>query len=157
MFQRRRKRLTDRAREASDQRDAGNGAARIAAIHPHERGEVGSVERPNYGAFTYFDFPLILRGRVSNRCRMRSPLHSDKYQLFLEELNTLRADAGLSQTELAARMQIGQDVVSRCEAGRRRVDVFELALWTHACGTTLEAFVKKLDERIQRHQLPSLL
>lgn len=116
-----------------------------------------SAMRPDYGVFTYFDFSLILRGRVSSRCRMRSPLHSDKYQLFLEELNTLRADAGLSQTELAARMQIGQDVVSRCEAGRRRVDVFELALWTHACGTTLEAFVKKLDERIQRHQLPSLL
>jgi transcriptional regulator with XRE-family HTH domain len=88
---------------------------------------------------------------------MRSPLHSEKYQLFLEELNTLRADAGLSQSELAGRMLVGQDVISRCEAGRRRVDVFELALWTHACGTTLEAFVKKLDERIQRHQLPSLL
>lgn len=88
---------------------------------------------------------------------MRSPLYSEKYQLFLEELNTLRADAGLSQSELAVRMQIGQDVVSRCEAGRRRVDVLELALWAHACGTTLEAFVKKLDERIQRHQLPSLL
>lgn len=54
-------------------------------------------------------------------------------------------------------MQIGQDIVSRCESGRRRVDVFELALWTHACGTTLESFVKKLDDRIQRHQLPSLL
>ena len=118
---------------------------------------VNSSRRPNYGVFPYFDFPLILRGRVSNRCRMRSPLHSEKYQLFLEELNTLRADAGLSQSELAARMQVGQDLISRCEAGRRRVDVFELALWTHACGTTLEAFVKKLDERIQRHQLPSLL
>ena len=88
---------------------------------------------------------------------MRSPLHSEKYKLFLEELNILRAEAGLSQVELGERMQIGQDVVSRCEAGRRRVDVFELALWTHACGTTLETFVKRLDERIQRHQFPSLL
>ncbi len=88
---------------------------------------------------------------------MRSPLHSEKYKLFLEELNALREKAGISQMELADRMQIGQDIVSRCESGRRRVDVFELALWTHACGTSLEAFVKKLDERIQRHQFPSLL
>lgn len=88
---------------------------------------------------------------------MRHPLHSEKYQLFLEELNALRAETGLSQVELADRMQVGQDLISRCESGRRRVDVFELALWTHACGTTLEAFVKKLDERIQRHRLPSLL
>ncbi|MBI3346930.1 MAG: helix-turn-helix transcriptional regulator [Burkholderiales bacterium] len=77
--------------------------------------------------------------------------------MFLEELNTLREEAGLSQMELADRMKIGQDIVSRCESGRRRVDVFELALWTHACGTTLEAFVKKLDERIKRHRLPSLM
>jgi transcriptional regulator with XRE-family HTH domain len=88
---------------------------------------------------------------------MRNPLHSEKYKLFLEELNALRAEAGISQMELAARMQIGQDIVSRCESGRRRVDVFELALWTHACGSTLEMFVKRLDERIQRHQLPSML
>jgi transcriptional regulator with XRE-family HTH domain len=88
---------------------------------------------------------------------MRSPLHSEKYKLFLEELNTLREEAGISQAELADRMQTGQDIVSRCESGRRRVDVFELALWAHACGSTLEAFVKKLDERIQSHQLPTLL
>ncbi len=88
---------------------------------------------------------------------MRHPLHSEKYKLFLEELNALREKAGISQMELADRMQIGQDIVSRCESGRRRVDVFEIALWTHACGTSLEAFVKKLDERIQRHQFPSLL
>lgn len=88
---------------------------------------------------------------------MRNPLHSEKYKLFLEELNALREQAGISQMELADRMQIDQAIVSRCESGRRRVDVFELALWTHACGTTLEAFVKKLDERIQRHQIPSLL
>jgi transcriptional regulator with XRE-family HTH domain len=88
---------------------------------------------------------------------MRYPLHSEKYKLFLEELNALREQAGISQMELADRMHIGQDVVSRCESGRRRVDVFELALWTHACGTSLEAFVKKLDERIQRNQFPSLL
>ena len=88
---------------------------------------------------------------------MRYPLHSEKYKLFLEELNALREKAGISQMELADRMQIGQDIVSRCESGRRRVDVFELALWTHACGASLEAFVKKLDERIQRHQFPSLL
>lgn len=88
---------------------------------------------------------------------MRYPLHHEKYKLFLDELNLLRGQAGLNQTELADRMGIGQDVVRRCEAGLRRVDVFELALWAHACGTTLEAFVKKLDERIQRHQLPGLL
>ncbi|MDR7269866.1 transcriptional regulator with XRE-family HTH domain [Pelomonas saccharophila] len=88
---------------------------------------------------------------------MRYPLHHEKYKLFLEELNLLRDKAEISQMELADRMGIGQDIISRCESGRRRVDVFELALWTHACGVTLEEFVRNLDERIQRHQLPGLL
>lgn len=32
---------------------------------------------------------------------MRHPLHSEKYKLFLEELNALREIAGISQMELA--------------------------------------------------------
>ncbi|WP_457356233.1 helix-turn-helix domain-containing protein [Roseateles sp. P5_D6] len=75
----------------------------------------------------------------------------------MEELNALRARAGLSQMQLAEKLAVGQDLISRGEAGRRRVDVFELALWTHACGSTLEEFVKRLDERIRSNQLPGLL
>ncbi|MCE4539642.1 helix-turn-helix domain-containing protein [Pelomonas sp. P7] len=88
---------------------------------------------------------------------MKSSIHTEKYALFLEELKDLRAQAGLSQTELATRLDVGQDLISRSEAGSRRVDVFELALWAHACGTTLEAFVQRLDERIRSNQLPGLL
>lgn len=88
---------------------------------------------------------------------MRLPLHSAKYELFLEELAALRARAGITQAELAERMGVGQDLISRCESGRRRVDVFELGLWTHACGSTLQSFVKKLDARIRGNQLPGLL
>jgi len=88
---------------------------------------------------------------------MRSSIHTEKYAHFLEELNTLRERAGLSQTQLAEKLGVGQDLISRCEAGRRRVDVFELALWAHACGATLEEFVKRLDERIRSNQLPGFL
>lgn len=88
---------------------------------------------------------------------MRSPLHTDQYAFFLEELKDLRAGAGLRQEALAAKLGVGQDLISRSESGRRRVDVFELALWCKACGTTLSAFVKRLDERILSNQLPGLL
>lgn len=88
---------------------------------------------------------------------MRSPLHNEKYAFFLEELKDLRTRADLNQQQLAAKLGIGQDLVSRSEAGRRRVDVFELALWCMACGTTLEKFVKRLDKRIRSNQLPGVL
>ena len=88
---------------------------------------------------------------------MRSPLHNEKYAFFLEELKELRARTGWNQRELAAELGVGQDLVSRCESGKRRVDVFELALWCRACGTTLEKFVKRLDKRIRSNQSPGLL
>jgi transcriptional regulator with XRE-family HTH domain len=88
---------------------------------------------------------------------MRSPLHNEKYVFLLEALQELRKRKGWNQRELAAALGIGQDIVSRCESGKRRVDVFELALWCQACGTTLEKFVKGLDIRIRSNQLPGLL
>lgn len=109
------------------------------------------------GVFPYFDISLILRGCTCNRRWMRSPLHNDKYAFFLEEFKELREKKGWNQRQLAAALGVGQDVVSRCESGKRRVDVFELALWCQACGTTLEKFVKRLDKRIRSNQLPGLL
>ncbi len=88
---------------------------------------------------------------------MRSSLHTEKYALFLEELKALRSSAGLSQSQLAEALGVGQDLISRSEGGSRRVDVLELTLWAHACGTTLEAFAKRLDDRIRSNQLPGLL
>lgn len=88
---------------------------------------------------------------------MTSPLHDKRYQIFLEELRALRKAAGLSQKELEAKLGLSQDLISRSESGSRRVDVFELALWTHACGSTLEDFVRRLDARILANRGPGLL
>lgn len=109
------------------------------------------------GIFPYFYISLILRGCIGNRCWMRSPLHNEKYAFLLEELLELRKRKRWNQRELAAELGVGQDLVSRCESGKRRLDVFELALWCQACGTTLEKFVKRLDKRIRSNQLPGLL
>lgn len=109
------------------------------------------------GVFPYFNISLILRSCTRNRRWMRSPLHHEKYEFFLEEFKELRARKGWNQRELATKLGVGQDIVSRCESGKRRVDVFELALWCQACDTTLEKFVKRLDKRIRSNQLPGLL
>ena len=115
------------------------------------------VHDQKYGVFTYFNLTLILVSCIGNRRRMRSSLHTEKYALFLDELKALRSQAGLSQKQLAEILGIGQDLISRSESGGRRVDVFELTLWAHACGTTLEAFARRLDERIRSNQFPELL
>lgn len=89
---------------------------------------------------------------------MTSKRLTKKYKnIFLEELKALRARSGISQRELEAKIGLAQDLISRSEAGSRRVDVFELALWAQACGSTLEAFVRRFDERIVANKEPSLL
>lgn len=110
-----------------------------------------------YGVFPYFKVNLILLGCIETSSRMRSPLQSEQYTTFLEEFRELRARAELSQVELAMKLGIGQDIVSRCEAGRRRVDVMELQQWAEACGSSLMTFVQRLDDRAQRNQNPQLL
>jgi transcriptional regulator with XRE-family HTH domain len=68
-----------------------------------------------------------------------------EYELFRQELAGLRSSAGLSQQELADLLSVGQDFVSRCESGKRRVDVVELARWCQACGSSLSTFATRLD------------
>lgn len=67
--------------------------------------------------------------------------HSTAYRAFLVRLRRARAEAGLTQTEVARAMSKPQSFVSKCEAGERRVDVVELARFAKLYGRSLEDFV----------------
>lgn len=88
---------------------------------------------------------------------MSKPLHANAYKLFVEELRALRVAAGISQTELAARLGEDQTFVSKCERGVRRVDVVELKRWTDALQVNMIDFIRQLDLRLGRNQLPKPL
>ncbi len=53
----------------------------------------------------------------------------------------LRKNAGLRQTELAARLGCPQSFVSKYESGQRRLDLIELEAICKALGVTLAEFV----------------
>lgn len=56
-------------------------------------------------------------------------------------LREARAEAGLKQSELAARIGADQSFVSRYERGERRLDLIELETICKACGVRLSEFV----------------
>jgi len=56
----------------------------------------------------------------------------------------MRVDAGLTQEELAARMNASQRFVSRCESRERRVDFFELLDWCRATGVSFPDFLTEM-------------
>jgi transcriptional regulator with XRE-family HTH domain len=67
-------------------------------------------------------------------------LHTARYRAFLARLRQARADAGLTQEEVAARLGRPQTWVSKCELGERRVDFVEAEDFAAACKKPLTFF-----------------
>jgi len=60
-------------------------------------------------------------------------------------LREMRIEAGLTQIDVAARIEKDQAYVSRYESGQRRLDVLEVREICQVVGVTLEEFVKRLE------------
>ncbi|MBD2530976.1 helix-turn-helix transcriptional regulator [Nostoc flagelliforme FACHB-838] len=54
---------------------------------------------------------------------MGGSIYSVRYKAFLTRLREARLKAGLTQIEVAQKLNQPQSYVSRCESGERRVDV----------------------------------
>lgn len=67
---------------------------------------------------------------------------SAAYRLFLRRLREARLAAGLTQAQVAAKLQRPQSYVSKCESGERRVDVVELQRFAQLYKRDLEFFVQ---------------
>lgn len=73
---------------------------------------------------------------------MGSPtaLHTKRYKAFLAKLRQARADAGLTQEEMAKKLGRTQTWMSNSELGERRVDFVELEDFAALYGNALEWF-----------------
>jgi len=70
-------------------------------------------------------------------------IYSREYKAFLKRLRQARLDAGLTQTEVAVRLNRPQSYVSKCESGERRVDIIELQKFAELYRKPLAFFVKR--------------
>lgn len=71
-------------------------------------------------------------------------VHTRKYQLFLDLLIKARKDAGVTQEEVASRLNRPQSFVSKCENGERRIDVIELLEILDAIEVNPVTFLQKI-------------
>ena len=83
-------------------------------------------------------------------------IYTKEYPVFLELLKEARADAGLTQTELATAAVTSQSYVSAVESGDIRLDTLQLWRWLHACETDLGEFGHELERRLKPFRLKGM-
>ncbi|WP_083446925.1 helix-turn-helix transcriptional regulator [Azoarcus sp. CIB] len=76
---------------------------------------------------------------------MQKSIYSRQYRTFLELLRSQREAVGLTQEDLATRLESTQSFVSKCERGERRLDLVELHSWCVAMGVPLSDFVARFE------------
>lgn len=79
---------------------------------------------------------------------MAKSVFNPPYGLFLDLLRQTRLEAGVSQTELARRLNRPQPFISYIESGERRVDVIEFYAIMLALGADPEASFSKLVRKL---------
>ncbi|MDE3068546.1 MAG: helix-turn-helix transcriptional regulator [Verrucomicrobiota bacterium] len=79
---------------------------------------------------------------------MGKSLSSSEGERLVVLLRTVRSEAGLTQAEVAAMLDMPQSFVSKYESGERRLDLIELRQICKALGMTLSDFVHRFEKEI---------
>jgi transcriptional regulator with XRE-family HTH domain len=69
--------------------------------------------------------------------------HPERYRQLIAKLRQARRDAGLTQVDVAQRLNKPQQFVSRVELGERRLDPIELAELAKLYGKALTFFLDR--------------
>jgi transcriptional regulator with XRE-family HTH domain len=83
---------------------------------------------------------------------MEKSIYTNEYPVLVALLQETRRAANLTQVELAQKIGQSQSFVSKAEIGERRLDLIQLRTLCQAMGTTLSAFVSKLEDRLAKRR-----
>lgn len=78
---------------------------------------------------------------------MEKSIYSAEYQQLCRVLRELRHEAGLTQAQVAERLDVPQSFVSKYESGERRLDVVELRHVVNALGVSITGLLSRLGSR----------
>lgn len=79
---------------------------------------------------------------------MKKHTRLNQQKKLLTLLRSARIDAGLTQAQLAARLDQDQTFVSKYESAERRLDIMELREVCQAIGIDFVTFVSRLDQEL---------
>jgi len=73
---------------------------------------------------------------------MKKSIHTKERAVFVERLKKARADAGLTQIEVAKKLGCTQSYISKIESGELRVEAIWLSRFAKLYGKNITYFVK---------------
>jgi transcriptional regulator with XRE-family HTH domain len=74
-------------------------------------------------------------------------IYSAEYQRLCALLREMREEAGLTQVQVAERLDEPQSFVSKYESGERRLDVIELGQVAEALGSHMRVLLGRFEPR----------
>jgi transcriptional regulator with XRE-family HTH domain len=80
---------------------------------------------------------------------MAKSIHSPEYRLLCARLQRARLSAGLTQTDVGARLQRPQSFVAKYEVGERRIDPIELIRICHVLGVSPGSLIQELSRAVR--------
>ena len=84
-------------------------------------------------------------------------IFTDEYEVFLQRLVAARREAGLTQQDLATRINRPQSFVSKYERGERRLDVLEFVMICHAVSVDPCSIIREVESRLLGQSHPGEL
>ena len=83
---------------------------------------------------------------------MDKSTHTHEYVVLRRLLIELREKSGLTQTELATKLDTTQSTISKFEKGERRLDVIQLRTICVCLGVSLQEFIVDFEQRISKRR-----
>lgn len=74
---------------------------------------------------------------------MNKTIHTEQYKGVIERLKQARKEAGLTQIDVAKKLQKSQSYISKVEKGEQRIDVVELNYFCKLYKKSFDYFIKK--------------
>lgn len=94
-----------------------------------------------------------LRAIVTRSVDLKS-VFTDEYKVFLQRLVSARRKAGLTQQELASRLNKPQSFVSKFERRERRLDVLEFIIICRALDVDACGIIREVEDSLFRESIP---
>ena len=79
---------------------------------------------------------------------MEKSIFTHEHRIFVQLLRETRQAAGVTQVQLASKLRTTQSIVSKWERSEIRVDFVQMQRICRALGTTLVAFARDYERRI---------